>query len=392
VARGENGNGPWTGAAWRDGAFYIAEGGELHGGRILRVEPGGQVRTLVDGLPSRGDHHTNGVVFGPDGWLYFGVGTATNSGVVGPDNHKFGWLKRDPRFSDTPCRDVTLAGINYESENPLPGATGPAVTGAFKPFGTPSRPGEVVPGKLPCNGAVFRMPAEGGTPELVAWGFRNPFGLAFAGEELYVSDNAYDQRGSRPVFGAGDLLWRVGRGLWHGWPDFHGDTPLDRGERYVGPGQEPVKRVLAALPNQPPRPAAVLGVHSSSNGMDVGRHEGFGHVGQLFIAQFGDQTPDTGKVWAPVGFRVVRVDPATGVVTPFAVNKGNEGPASYTGGGGLERPVAVRFDPRGEALYVVDFGVLTMSEKGSSPHPGTGALWRIVRDAALAASSVEAER
>src|SRR5215207_9607626 len=207
VARGEDNNGPWTGATWLNGTFYIAEGGELRGGRILRVDPGGQVRALVDGLPSTGDHHTNGVVFGPDGWLYFEAGTATNSSVVGPDNFEFGWLKRHPQFSDTPCRDVTLAGVNYNSENPLPGANGPAITGAFKPFGTPSRPGEVVPGRLPCNGAVFRMPPEGGRLELVAWGFRNPFGLTFRDGELYVSDNAYDRRGSRPVFGAGDLLW-----------------------------------------------------------------------------------------------------------------------------------------------------------------------------------------
>jgi hypothetical protein len=122
--------------------------------------------------------------------------------------------------------------------------------------------------------------------------------------------------------------------------------------------------------------------------MDVARSPNFGHVGQLFVAQFGDQAPVTGKVWAPVGFRVVRIDLATGVIMPFAANKGEgEGPASYTGGGGLERPVSVRFDPRGDALYVVDFGVLTMSEKGASPRPGTGALWRIVRDGAAVATS-----
>jgi glucose/arabinose dehydrogenase len=379
VARGSD-NGPWTGVAWRDGAFFLAEGGELHGGRILRVAPGGGTRVLVDGLPSTGDHHTNGIVFGPDSWLYFSIGTATNSGVVGPDNYDFGWLRRHPDFSDTPCRDVTLAGVNYESENPFPHAAQPAVTGAFKPFGTPSREGEVVEGRLPCNGAVFRVAPEGGTPELVAWGFRNPFGLAFVDRELYVTDNAYDRRGSRPVFGAGDLLWRVERGAWHGWPDFHGQTPLDQGERYVGPGMEPVKRVLAEPPNPPPRPAAVLGVHSSSDGMDASRRASFGHVGELFVAQFGDQAPVTGKVWEPVGFRVVRVDPATGVITPFAANRDGPGPASHSGGGGFERPVSVRFDPQGRALYVVDFGVLLMSEEGADPRPGTGALWRILRE------------
>jgi glucose/arabinose dehydrogenase len=285
---------------------------------------------------------------------------------------------------------VTLAGVNYASADPFDGP--PATTGAFKPFGTPSRAGEVVAGRLPCNGAVFRVAPDGGAPELVAWGFRNPFGLAFLDRELYVTDNAYDRRGSRPVFGAGDLLWRVERGAWHGWPDFHGRTPLDYGELYVGPGMDPVRRVLAKVPNQPPQPAAVLGVHSSSNGMDASRSASFGHVGELFVAQFGDQAPVTGKVWGPVGFRVVRVDPARGAITPFAANRAGAGPASRLGGGGLERPIAVRFDPQGEALYVVDFGVLLMSERGSDPRPGTGALWRIVRDTEAADAAPENDR
>jgi hypothetical protein len=155
---------------------------------------------------------------------------------------------------------------------------------------------------------------------------------------------------------------------------------------------EPVRRVLAKVPNQPPQPAAVLGVHSSSNGMDASRSASFGHVGELFVAQFGDQAPVTGKVWGPVGFRVVRVDPARGAITPFAANRAGAGPASRLGGGGLERPIAVRFDPQGEALYVVDFGVLLMSERGSDPRPGTGALWRIVRDTEAADAAPENDR
>jgi glucose/arabinose dehydrogenase len=95
VAVGRN-NGPWTGMSYHRGVFYVSEGGEIEGGRILRITPGGQITPLVEGLPSMGDHHTNRPVVGPDGYLYFGVGTATNSGVVGYDNAKFGWLKRHP--------------------------------------------------------------------------------------------------------------------------------------------------------------------------------------------------------------------------------------------------------------------------------------------------------
>ena len=36
-------------------------------------------------------------------------------------------------------------------------------------------------------------------------------------------------------------------------------------------------------------------------------------------------------------------------------------------------------DP-GDALYVVDFGVMTIGPKGPEPKPGTGVLWRITRE------------
>jgi len=92
-------------------------------------------------------------------------------------------------------------------------------------------------------------------------------------------------------------------------------------------------------------------------------------------------SPAVGKVLAPVGFKVVRVDTTDGVIHDFASNRGKQnGPASLLKRGGLERPVACRFDPSGTALYVVDFGVLTVDEKGKSqPRPGTGVLWRITR-------------
>ena len=51
-------------------------------------------------------------------------------------------------------------------------------------------------------------------------------------------------------------------------------------------------------------------------------------------------------------------------------------------GGGLERPIAVRFSPDGTSLYVVDFGVMTVGERGPQPKPETGVLWRITRSPA----------
>jgi glucose/arabinose dehydrogenase len=182
------------------------------------------------------------------------------------------------------------------------------------------------------------------------------------------------------VHGAGDLLWEVHPGAWYGWPDFSGQRRLDDGDHFKPPGGNPPEPLL--LDRSPPAaPAAILAVHSSSDGLDFSPGESFGFTGEAFIAQFGDQAPAVGKVLAPVGYKVVRVDVRNGVSEDFATNKGKEnGPATWLGSQGLERPVAVRFDPPGEALYVVDFGVVRETPRGTEPQAGTGVLWRVRRD------------
>ena len=365
-------NGPWTGIDHYRGNFYVAEGGQTEGGKILRITPQGEISALISDLPGKGDHHTNGPAIN-NGFLYFGQGTATNSAIVGPDNAEFGWLARFPSFHDLPCQDITLNGVNYTTDS--------ATTGAYVPFGTPTSRGQVIKAALPCTGAVMRIPIGGGDPEWVAWGFRNPFGLAFAPNgDLYLTENGYDVRGSRPVWGAGDVLWKVQQGFWYGWPDYSAGKRINGVEEFKPPKKDTVKKILATDPGTPPKPAAILGVHSSSNGLDFSRSENFGFEQQAFIAQFGDMASDVGKVLHPVGFKVVRVDVTTGVIRDFAVNKSRKnGPASKLRSGGFERPVAVKFSPDGSELYVVDFGILLMTEKGPQPVPYSGVVWKIKR-------------
>src|ERR1700744_253834 len=83
---------PVNGLTWHDGTFYISEGG--FPGRISRWRPGGERETILDGLPGRGNYHTNMVAVGPGEWLYFSQGAMTNSGVVGLDAYELAWLKQ----------------------------------------------------------------------------------------------------------------------------------------------------------------------------------------------------------------------------------------------------------------------------------------------------------
>lgn len=161
IATGDK-NGPWTGLVYHDGNFYVAEGGQLNGGKILRIGMDGKITALVSDLPAFGDHHTNGPAIKGD-YIYFGQGAATNSGVVGPDNAKFGWLKRKPDFHDIPCQDIELAGHNFESADTA-ATNRKVVTGAYSAFGTTTRPGQVIKGKVPCTGAIMRIPLQGAHP------------------------------------------------------------------------------------------------------------------------------------------------------------------------------------------------------------------------------------
>ncbi len=95
-------NGPITDLLWHDNRLYIS-----HRGKISVLE-GSKVRDLVTGLPSLGDHHNNQLAVGPDGKIYFGQGTATNSGVVGLDNFKMGWLAKYPDVQDLPPKDIRV--------------------------------------------------------------------------------------------------------------------------------------------------------------------------------------------------------------------------------------------------------------------------------------------
>jgi glucose/arabinose dehydrogenase len=300
---------------------------------------------------------------------------------VGEDNAQFGWLKRKPDFHDIPGEDIQLVGQNFKSRNPLQSGSRRAVTGAFRPFGEASTPGQVVRGQVPCNGDVMRVRPDGGAIELVAWGFRNPFGLVFSTDgRLFVTENSYDDRGSRPVWGTPDVLWEVRSNVWYGWPDFAAGQPITH---FKPPHKSKPQFLLAKHPNTPPKPIAKFAVHASANGLDISRSDQFGHVGEAFVALFGDEAPSVGKVLHPVGVQVARVDLKTGEVQSFAVNRGaKNAPAYKLGHGGFERPIAARFVPDGRELYVVDFGAMRQDAKGAHPEPATGALWRIVRTSA----------
>jgi glucose/arabinose dehydrogenase len=73
-----------------DGDLFATSNRLGGAGRIMRLrdrdgdDVAEEITTLIDGLPSEGDHQTDRLKFGPDGLLYFGQGSSTDNGVPQP--------------------------------------------------------------------------------------------------------------------------------------------------------------------------------------------------------------------------------------------------------------------------------------------------------------------
>jgi glucose/arabinose dehydrogenase len=70
-----------------DGDLFATSNRFGGAGRIMRLrdrdgdDVAEEITTVIDGLPSEGDHQTDRLKFGPDGLLYFGQGSSTDNGV-----------------------------------------------------------------------------------------------------------------------------------------------------------------------------------------------------------------------------------------------------------------------------------------------------------------------
>lgn len=188
----------------------------------------GDMTNIITGLPSMGDYANNGIMFGNDGLLYICQGAATNSGIVGLDNYKKGWLIKNPYFHDYPPSDLVLSGVNFNTSNPLTiNKNRISSTGAFLPFNANSIKGEQIKGRVPGNASVARVSTYGQVEDTFAYGIRNPVGItATTDGNTYISVQGMENRGSRPFANGRDYIYEIKKGDWLGWPDYEGGEPV----------------------------------------------------------------------------------------------------------------------------------------------------------------------
>jgi glucose/arabinose dehydrogenase len=388
-----------VGLTFHEGFFYLSHEEKDGTWGITRFHPQtGATEKVLRGLPAQADHWVNHLIFDKDGTLYFGIGSATNSGVVSsqdPVNLK--WLEKRPQGRDIPCRDLTLLPASFSDDNGLTEAKDDkATTGAFQAYG--SSGAATVAGEALCSSSVYRLPRGATQPELVAWGFRNPVGLVQAADgAIYVAAQGADIRGTRPVNEDGDALYRLKQGAWYGWPELGADLLPYTDPKYAvaaanskGGADGPVALIDLAKSGlaAPDRSLLVYATepHAAVCGIDEIPASGpFAKwAGQILVSEMGDFKPHTDALRPDVraGFQIEAVDPKTGQATIFLRNArlaadGSAVPASTIDeDDGLERPVDVRIGPDG-LVYVLDFGVFTPTAEAGKVFPKTGRVFRI---------------
>lgn len=422
---------PLTDITFQDGFLWIAHrqigvnGWDV--GAISRFDPDdpvGTFRTVLTNLPATGDHYAEEIVF-INGRAFISIGTATNSGVVGPDNALFTrWLnERTIGFHDFPAKDIVLSGVTFTTPNPLsptPGAT--ATTSPFLPINQVAAPNTLVPAATPesapsgiiaGNGTVYSFdPEELLAPvppstlpppprlRLEAWGLRNPFGMAFdpVTGRLFVTNNGSDLRSTpvagtltiieaRPIANDADDMFAIDIANeteeFFGWPDFFHNAANGAPLPVTNPSFCAFPAPLTAacpgfvfaeafratlLPMVQPA-VAQFELHSSANKFDFAFDPAFNFFGDAFVAETGAFVPVSGATQF-AGYKVVRLDRESGQVQNFIF------PTVATQQNiflpdGFNKPIDVKFD-RG-VMFIVDFGVF---EPGLQlQQPGTGKVW-----------------
>jgi len=399
---------PIGGMVVHQGRILVSHRDRDGSGIITWLDYKGGHGTVVADLPARGDYGVTDLAISPnDGRLYFGVGMATNSGVVGNDNWDAGWLKRYPDVHDIPYdpnSTLYLLGRRFDTPNPQAGLFGSdiTVTAPFQPFGV-SNQTQLFGNNPKPNGAIYSVNTDGGDLRIEAYGIHNPRGLAFSesGEygRLYMTNDGMELRGTRPVKNDPDSLVRISSGVWYGCPDYSTDCrPVSDAAFQPGPemmmksgypdlsflidhersglhAPDPKELVAGAFPSL--SGAAKFAFAPASGPFKELR-------GSAIVALDGDRSPfatSGEKLVGRQGFKVELVDLDTRQVKDFIRNTAGV-PASMLDYGtvALERPIDVKIGPDG-AIYILDFGQMENEDGEPEIHSGTGRIFKLYKNA-----------
>lgn len=161
------------------------------------------------------------------------------------------------------------------------------------------------------SGAILSFRRDGRDLRVVATGLRNPFGLVFDGDTLYVSDNARDDLGENEP---AETIVRIRQGAHYGWPRCWASWRL--------------RKLQGSCRGVTP-PVAYLEPHSSANSLAL-------WGGTLIVAEWGQYLSER---W---GRKLVQVNVRSGRSSTFV--------------DGFEHPLGLVAEPRNGGLLAGDWG------------------------------------
>lgn len=236
---------------------------------------------------------------------------------------------------------------------------------------------------IKASGSIVKANADGSNLELVAWGFRYISYLDFDAQyRLFVSNNGYDNRGSRPIHNAYDELHHVPveQNIWYGWPDYSAGEPITL-PKFKPEGKKQPEFLLTSHLNTPPKPFSVFPPDSNIMGFDFNKSQLFGQPNDIFITEYGNLKVDDEQNDIPYypsrGCKISKINSLTGQSFTFAINKTGI-PASLSNSGGFGRLTDLAFGPD-HALYILDKGICSMSYPNYII-PNTGVIWRVTKN------------
>jgi glucose/arabinose dehydrogenase len=393
--------GPIGGMAVSQGRIFVTHRDSKGRGVVSSIGFDGSITTLMANMPAEGDYSLTDIIVHPtSGRLFFGIGSATNSGVVGLDDWQIGWVDKHPQFCDLPANNLKLLGNKFFTRNPRAGLFGGddnVGTGPFQPFASSTQLRiRKAPDEKPTS-AIYSIAPTGGDLRLIASGIRLPRGLAFDEyANLFATNDGMELRGTRPVKDDPDSLLKIIPNTWYGFPDFSADLQPISDARFQPPAEIIIRSGYPELSflidhassglSSPAsyRDTLLFGTFLPLSGaakMDFAPANGNFHDyrGSAIVALSGDRAPfatDGQKLRAqPSGYKIVRVDLDGRRVEEFIHNT-ELVPESklHHSGEALERPVDVKFGPDGK-LYILDYGRMEVRNGREKLVPGSGRIF-----------------
>ncbi|MBZ9636225.1 hypothetical protein [Clostridium sp. FP1] len=196
---------------------------------------------IIKNIPNYGDYNKSLIRVNGD-YLFVTIGSASNSGVVGPDNS---WIDDYPQNHDISPKDITIKGINFGEEE----------TGSFVSYKTKNIKGQIITGHMIGNSSMIIYNLKTGAQGNFAWGIRNIKGIDFNSEgKIIASVGGMEDRGLRPVIGDSDYIYQIKKNVWYGFPDYAGGDPISS-PKFKGINNNTIPFILDQHPTtNPPAP------------------------------------------------------------------------------------------------------------------------------------------